>query len=36
MEQNREPIKKPMGFVGGAMIKNPPANAGNTRHQLDP
>ena len=36
MEQNREPINKPMWFVGGAMVKNPPANAGNARCRLDP
>ena len=36
MEQNREPIKTPMGFAGGAMVKNPPAKAGNARRRVDP
>ena len=24
------------GLLGGAMLKNPPANAGDTRHRFDP
>ena len=25
-----------MGFPGGTVVKNPPANAGDTRHGFDP
>ena len=29
-------FRKPLGIPGGSVVKNPPANAGDARHEFDP